>query len=68
MMRCAVLLLYFWSALLAFAGVALSYQNQQWVVVTILGALAVIGLLISLVPSFRPRAKHRRSGGDAARV
>ena len=66
--RRAVLLLYFWSALLAFAGVGLSYQNRQWVVVTVLGALAVIGLLISLVPGFRPRAKHRRSRGDAARV
>ncbi len=63
-----MLLLYFWSALLAFAGVGLSYQNRQWVVVTVLGALAVIGLLISLVPGFRPRAKHRRTRGDAARV
>ena len=57
--RRAVLLLYFWSALVAFAGVGLSYENEQWVVFTTLGGLAVIGILISVVPGIRGRTKPR---------
>jgi UDP-GlcNAc:undecaprenyl-phosphate/decaprenyl-phosphate GlcNAc-1-phosphate transferase len=57
--RRAVLLLYFWSALVAFAGVGLSYENEQWIVVTSLGALAVVGILISVVPGIRGRTKPR---------
>ena len=57
--RRAVLLLYFWSALVAFAGVGLSYENDQWFVFVTLGALAVVGMLISLVPGVRGRPKPR---------
>jgi UDP-GlcNAc:undecaprenyl-phosphate GlcNAc-1-phosphate transferase len=72
--RRAVLLLYFWSALLCFGGVGLSYRNRQWMVVTALIVLAVIGLLISLVPPLvarsraRARARHSSPRRDAARV
>ncbi len=57
--RRAVLLLYFWSALVAFAGVGLSYENDQWLVFATLGALAVVGILISVVPGLRGRTKPR---------
>jgi UDP-GlcNAc:undecaprenyl-phosphate GlcNAc-1-phosphate transferase len=61
--RRAVLLLYFWSALVAFAGVGLSYDRGQWIVVTTLCSLAAIGLLVSLVPGLRARAKGRPTAG-----
>ena len=57
--RRAVLLLYFWSALVAFAGVGLSYKQGQWFVISTLCTLAVIGLLVSVVPGLRSRAKGR---------
>jgi UDP-GlcNAc:undecaprenyl-phosphate GlcNAc-1-phosphate transferase len=59
--RRAVLLLYFWSALVAFAGVGVSFENQQWLIVGSLCALAVVGILISVVPGLRGRAKARQS-------
>jgi UDP-GlcNAc:undecaprenyl-phosphate GlcNAc-1-phosphate transferase len=62
--RRAVLLLYFWSALVAFAGVGLSYHRRQSVVVITLCALAAVGILASVVPGIRARAKRRA----AARV
>jgi UDP-GlcNAc:undecaprenyl-phosphate GlcNAc-1-phosphate transferase len=57
--RRAVLLLYFWSALVAFAGVGISFEREQWFVVVSLGALAAVGLLLSLVPRLRGRARRR---------
>jgi UDP-GlcNAc:undecaprenyl-phosphate/decaprenyl-phosphate GlcNAc-1-phosphate transferase len=57
--RRAVLLLYFWSALVASAGVGLSYDRGQWLVVTALCTLAVLGVLVSVVPGWRTRAKAR---------
>ncbi len=56
--RRAVLLLYFWSGLLAFGGVALSILRDPWVVVGVLVVLAVVGLLLSAVPRLR-RRRHR---------
>jgi UDP-GlcNAc:undecaprenyl-phosphate GlcNAc-1-phosphate transferase len=61
--RRAVLLLYFWSALVAFAGVGLSYQSGHWLVISALCALAVVGFLISVVPRLRARAKSRSTVG-----
>ena len=70
--RRAVLLLYFWSALLSFGGVGLSYRNRQWLVITVLAVLAVVGLLISLLPPLwarsRARARQADAHGDVARV
>jgi UDP-GlcNAc:undecaprenyl-phosphate GlcNAc-1-phosphate transferase len=57
--RRAVLLLYFWSALVAFAGVGLSYDRGQWFVIGTLCTLAAIGVLVSVVPGLRNRAKGR---------
>ncbi|WP_375481115.1 glycosyltransferase family 4 protein [uncultured Jatrophihabitans sp.] len=59
--RRAVLLLYFWSAVVAFAGVGLSFEGSQWVVLWLLVTLVVVGLLVSLVPT----ARHRRTPGPA---
>ncbi len=61
--RRAVLLLYFWSALVAFAGVGLSYGRAQWFVVGTLCALSAIGVLVSVVPGLRNRAKGRPHAG-----
>ncbi|HEU5266528.1 MAG TPA: MraY family glycosyltransferase [Jatrophihabitans sp.] len=58
--RRAVLLLYFWSALVAFGGIGLSFEHSQVLVVTLLCAFAVVGLLLSVVPGLRARAKQRR--------
>ena len=58
--RRAVLLLYFWSALVAFAGVGLSYRGWQWFVVWTLSGLVVLGVLVSVVPGLRERARLSR--------
>ena len=58
--RRAVLLLYFWSALLAFAGVGLSYDRGGWIVIGTLCILAAIGILVSVVPGMRSRARATR--------
>jgi UDP-GlcNAc:undecaprenyl-phosphate GlcNAc-1-phosphate transferase len=50
--RRAVLLLYFWSALLAIGGVALSIYRGAWPVF-VLGAIALVGIVISVVPRVR---------------
>jgi UDP-GlcNAc:undecaprenyl-phosphate/decaprenyl-phosphate GlcNAc-1-phosphate transferase len=61
--RRAVLLLYFWSALLAFAGVGLSYDRGEWFVIGTLCSLAAVGILVSVVPGIRTRARTRPSAG-----
>jgi UDP-GlcNAc:undecaprenyl-phosphate GlcNAc-1-phosphate transferase len=53
--RRAVLLLYFWSALVAFAGVGLSFQHGLWPVVWTLCGLAAVGILVSVLPGRRTR-------------
>jgi UDP-GlcNAc:undecaprenyl-phosphate GlcNAc-1-phosphate transferase len=68
--RRAVLLLYFWSALLAFGGVALSLMRGPLLIITVLSVLAAIGLLMSAVPRLRGvpgrHAAGRHSGPVAA--
>jgi len=51
--RRAVLLLYFWSALLAFGGVAFSITRSTTSVLVTLGGLAVVGVIASMVPRVR---------------
>jgi UDP-GlcNAc:undecaprenyl-phosphate GlcNAc-1-phosphate transferase len=57
--RRAVLLLYFWSAVVAFSGVGLSFKGGHWYVIWALLALILIGVLASLVPSLRNRSRDR---------
>ncbi|MFI9820898.1 MraY family glycosyltransferase [Streptomyces sp. NPDC052013] len=51
----AVLIMYFWSALIAFGAVAYSVHSaSMWIVLAIV-ALSAIGLVLLLLPRFRPR-------------
>jgi UDP-GlcNAc:undecaprenyl-phosphate GlcNAc-1-phosphate transferase len=72
----AVLLLYFWSALLAFGGVALSIMSTPWVVVICLSVFVVLGIVLSARPDLlahhgsRPpagRPRHRVGAGRSSR-
>ncbi|NUR02409.1 MAG: undecaprenyl/decaprenyl-phosphate alpha-N-acetylglucosaminyl 1-phosphate transferase, partial [Streptomyces sp.] len=52
----AVLILYFWSALIAFGALAYSVNSaSMWIVLGIV-ILCAIGLLLLLLPRFTPRA------------
>ena len=53
--RRAVLLLYFWSAVVAFAGVGVSFEGSEWLVLWLLVTFVVLGVLMSLVPNLRGR-------------
>ena len=64
--RRAVLLLYFWSALIAFAGVGLSFERGEKLVLWSLVVLVLLGLLMSLVPSLRSRAARDPAPRSAA--
>jgi UDP-GlcNAc:undecaprenyl-phosphate GlcNAc-1-phosphate transferase len=56
--RRAVLLLYFWSALLALGGVALSIYRGAWVVIAVV-AIALFGGVISIIPRLRRGSSAR---------
>ncbi|AOP51569.1 undecaprenyl-phosphate alpha-N-acetylglucosaminyl 1-phosphate transferase [Streptomyces lydicus] len=52
----AVLIMYFWSALIAFGAVAYSVNNaSMWIVLGIV-LLSAVGLVLLLLPRFSPRA------------
>ncbi|WP_030380032.1 MULTISPECIES: MraY family glycosyltransferase [unclassified Streptomyces] len=52
----AVLIMYFWSALIAFGALAYSVNSaSMWIVLGIV-ALSAVGLVLLLLPRFRPRA------------
>jgi UDP-GlcNAc:undecaprenyl-phosphate GlcNAc-1-phosphate transferase len=57
--RRAVLLLYFWSALLAGGGVTFSITHRPWTVIVALVGLATIGLAVSVIPRL---SAPRRTG------
>jgi UDP-GlcNAc:undecaprenyl-phosphate GlcNAc-1-phosphate transferase len=61
--RRAVLLLYFWSAIVAFSGVGLSFKDGHWYVIWTLIALVVVGMLVSVVPGLRNRSRERPRAG-----
>ncbi len=65
--RRAVLLLYFWSAVVAFAGVGVSFAGSQSLVLWLLLAFVVVGLLVSLVPTLRRRRAPAPAVVGAAR-
>lgn len=53
--RRAVLLLYFWSALLAFGGVAFAVYRGPWVLVAVLAVGVVVGAVVSAIPRMSRR-------------
>jgi UDP-GlcNAc:undecaprenyl-phosphate GlcNAc-1-phosphate transferase len=53
--RRAVLLLYFWSALLAFGGVGFAIFHGPWVLVGFLSGGVVLGVVVSVVPRLQSR-------------
>jgi UDP-GlcNAc:undecaprenyl-phosphate GlcNAc-1-phosphate transferase len=61
--RRAVLLLYFWSAMVAFAAVGFSYRGWQSFVVWTLCGLVAVGVAVSVVPTLRARSRLRRTAG-----
>ncbi|PJN23507.1 glycosyltransferase family 4 protein [Kitasatospora sp. CB02891] len=52
----AVLIMYFWAALIAFGTVAVSVTNTGRTVVLAMAGLCLVGLAVLLMPRFRPRA------------
>ncbi|WP_326596542.1 MraY family glycosyltransferase [Streptomyces sp. NBC_01803] len=51
----AVLIMYFWSALIAFGAVAYSVQSANAVIVPVVMSLSAVGLVVLLMPRFTPR-------------
>ncbi|MFE7708961.1 MraY family glycosyltransferase [Streptomyces sp. NPDC057486] len=52
----AVLIMYFWSALIAFGAVGYSVHSASlWIVLVVMG-LSAVGLVLLLMPRFTPRA------------
>ncbi|WP_059012055.1 MraY family glycosyltransferase [Streptomyces specialis] len=51
----AVLIMYFWSALIAFGAVAYSVQSANALIVPAVMSLSAVGLVVLLMPRFRPR-------------
>jgi UDP-GlcNAc:undecaprenyl-phosphate GlcNAc-1-phosphate transferase len=52
--RRAVLLIYFWSALLAFGGVAVSIVGDPLPVLSVVAGLAAVAIVLSSIPRLRP--------------
>ncbi|MEV8525750.1 MULTISPECIES: MraY family glycosyltransferase [unclassified Streptomyces] len=52
----AVLIMYFWSALIAFGAVAYSVHSASMWIVLMIVALSAVGLVLLLLPRFTPRA------------
>ncbi|MFI6443056.1 MraY family glycosyltransferase [Kitasatospora sp. NPDC050543] len=52
----AVLIMYFWAALIAFGTVAFSITNTGRTVVLTIAGLSLVGIVVLLTPRFRPHA------------
>ncbi|MFD7339049.1 MraY family glycosyltransferase [Streptomyces violascens] len=52
----AVLIMYFWSALIAFGAVAYSVHSASMWIVLVIVVLSAVGLVLLLLPRFAPRA------------
>jgi UDP-GlcNAc:undecaprenyl-phosphate/decaprenyl-phosphate GlcNAc-1-phosphate transferase len=63
--RRAVLLLYFWSALLAFGATAFSIYANVWVLVTMIALGFGVGVILLVAPRFR---RHRVPARNLERV
>nr|WP_202447607.1 MraY family glycosyltransferase [Streptomyces sp. SID5468] len=74
----AVLIMYFWSALIAFGTVAFSARSSSLWILLVVVALSAVGLVVLLLPRFRPRVpawaesfvppRYRHSARRAARA
>ncbi|WP_328916183.1 MULTISPECIES: MraY family glycosyltransferase [unclassified Streptomyces] len=58
----AVLIMYFWAALFAFAAVAFSVNSSSLWIVMVIVALSAIGLVVLLLPRFRPQTPSWAEG------
>jgi UDP-GlcNAc:undecaprenyl-phosphate GlcNAc-1-phosphate transferase len=52
----AVMIMYFWAALIAFAAVAFSVSSSSLWIVLVIVALSAVGLVALILPAFRPHA------------
>jgi UDP-GlcNAc:undecaprenyl-phosphate/decaprenyl-phosphate GlcNAc-1-phosphate transferase len=64
--RRAVLIMYFWAALLSFGAVALSITGGTVEVLVVIGALVVVGVVVVLSPRARREAIEARKAELAA--
>ena len=64
--RRAVLLLYFWSALVGFGGAALAIFTGAWVLIALIIAGVAVGVLLLVVPRLRARRRSARARRRAA--
>jgi UDP-GlcNAc:undecaprenyl-phosphate GlcNAc-1-phosphate transferase len=70
----AVMIMYFWASLIAFATVAFSVGRTELLLVKIAMALCLLGLIVLLMPRFKPHApriaqrfvppRYRREAGE----
>ncbi|WP_411102270.1 MraY family glycosyltransferase [Streptomyces sp. cmx-4-9] len=58
----AVLIMYFWSGLIAFGAVAYSVHSASMWIVLAIAALSALGLVLLLLPRFTPRAPRWAEG------
>lgn len=54
----AVLIMYFWSALIAFGAVGFSVQSSSLGIVLAIVLLSAVGLVVLLLPRFTPQVPH----------
>ncbi|MDX3376224.1 MraY family glycosyltransferase [Streptomyces sp. ME02-6991-2A] len=54
----AVLIMYFWSALIAFGAVGYSVHSASMWIVFVIMAASTVGLVLLLMPRFTPRTPH----------
>ncbi len=72
----AVLIMYFWAALIAFGAVAFSVRSSSLAIVLTIVLLSAVGLVVLLMPRYTPRVpgwaqqvlppRYRRGGREAA--
>ncbi|MGP3986547.1 MraY family glycosyltransferase [Streptomyces sp. 3N207] len=72
----AVLIMYFWAALIAFGAVAFSVRSSSLAIVLAIVLLSAVGLVVLLMPRYTPRVpawaqralppRYRRSGEEPA--
>ncbi|PWI44130.1 MraY family glycosyltransferase [Streptomyces sp. ICBB 8177] len=58
----AVLIMYFWSALIAFGTVAFSARSSSMWILLVVVVLSALGLVVLLSPRFKPRAPRWAEG------